>query len=121
MAEMLGDYPEHLLLIGVQPVELEDYGGSLRPQVKAQISPAVEIALQYLKGFNIYLSPRQITNPGSNALELNRYENERPSEHAALRKGDARVVLSTAFNVAYRPVPLEQDSITVDVDHRGKY
>ena len=28
MAEMLGDYPEHLLLVGVQPVELEDYGGT---------------------------------------------------------------------------------------------
>ena len=40
-AELLGKAPAHLFLIGVQPVELEDYGGSLRPQVKAQIPAAI--------------------------------------------------------------------------------
>ena len=34
MAEMLGDYPDHLLLVGVQPVQLEDYGGSLREKTR---------------------------------------------------------------------------------------
>jgi hydrogenase maturation protease len=125
MAEMLGDYPEHVLLIGVQPVELEDYGGSLRPQVKAQIEPAIDLALEYLRCFNIHLTTKQTTKqtikPGINALDLNRYESERPSEQAALRKGDARVVLSTAYDIDYRPTPVENDSISVDVDHRGKY
>jgi hydrogenase maturation protease len=125
MAEMLGDYPEHLLLIGVQPVELEDYGGSLRPQVKDQITPAINRALEYLQRFDIYLSPKQVPKPNTQssftALDLNRYESERPSEQAALRKGDARVVLSHAFTVGYRPTPLENDAISVDVDHRGKY
>jgi Ni,Fe-hydrogenase maturation factor len=32
----------HIFLIGVQPVELEDFGGSLRDKVKAQIQPAIE-------------------------------------------------------------------------------
>lgn len=121
MAEMLGDYPEHLLLIGVQPVELEDYGGSLRPAVKAQIVPAIEAALTYLKDFGIRLTPKQDVCPGEHALDLTRYEQERPSESDALRKGDARVVLSSAYDVAYRPAPLENDALSVDVDHRGKY
>ncbi len=58
MAEMLGDYPKHLLLIGVQPVELEDYGGSLRPQVRAQIGPAIEMALEFLAKIGVEAVPR---------------------------------------------------------------
>ncbi len=34
LADLMGGYPQHLLLIGVQPVELDDFGGSLRPVVK---------------------------------------------------------------------------------------
>ncbi len=121
MAEMLGDYPDHLFLIGVQPVELEDYGGSLRPQVKDQIEPAIDIAVEYLKRFDIYLQPKQSAQTNTDALSLNRYESERPTESEALRKGDSRVVLSDDFTVDYRPAPLEEDAISVDVDHRGKY
>ncbi len=121
MAEMLGDYPQHLLLIGVQPVELEDYGGSLRPAVKAQIGSAIEIAINYLKNFAIDLRPRATVEPMDSALGLQRYEGERPAEEIALRKGDARVVLSEEFKVAYRQVSLEGEALSVDVDHRGKY
>lgn len=121
MAEMLGDYPGHLLLIGVQPVELEDYGGSLRPEVRAQIAPAIDIALEYLQRFGIHLTPRQTAPDSNNALGLERYEQERPSEEAAFRKGDGRVVLSDEFQVGYRAAPLEGEAISVDVDHRGKY
>ena len=121
MAEMLGEYPEHLLLIGVQPVELEDYGGSLRPEVKAQISPSIDVALEYLQSFDIHLSRREITDAASDALGLNRYEAERPSEAAAFRKGDGRVVLSDSFGISYKPASLEGDAMSVDVDHRGKY
>lgn len=129
MAEMLGDYPEHLLLIGVQPVELEDYGGSLRPQIKARIPDAINLAGEYLHRFSIHLTPRtpltlhtgSIDKSHTEALDLNRYESERPSEHAALRRGDARVVLSKAYEIDYRPTELENDAICVDVDHRGKY
>jgi hydrogenase maturation protease len=53
LAAMLGDYPKHLLLIGVQPVELDDFGGSLRPQVKARIAPAIAMALEYLAQFGV--------------------------------------------------------------------
>jgi hydrogenase maturation protease len=121
MAEMLGDYPEQLLLIGVQPVELEDYGGSLRAEVRAQIGPAIDMARDYLRRFDIHLTPRQTSGPNGDALGLARYEEERPSAQAALREGDARVVFSQAYRIDYRPAPLEQDAISVDVDHRGKY
>jgi hydrogenase maturation protease len=39
-AELTNKLPKELVLIGVQPEELEDYGGSLRDIVKAQMQPA---------------------------------------------------------------------------------
>ena len=43
-AKLLGDCAENMLLIGVQPVEMEDYGGSLRPEVREQIPEALAVA-----------------------------------------------------------------------------
>ncbi len=95
MAEMMGDYPAHLLLIGVQPVELEDFGGSLRPAVKDQIEPAIRHALSYLQGLGIHAvkRPRPLgDHVGISTAEtgLRSYENQRPSEQEACRHGDAR-------------------------------
>lgn len=58
MAEFTGSYPEHLLLVGCQPVELEDFGGSLREPVRAGIDPALDIALEYLQQFGIQPQPQ---------------------------------------------------------------
>jgi hydrogenase maturation protease len=101
MAEMLGDLPEHLYLIGVQPVELEDYGGSLRDAVKAQIAPAVDAALAYLARFGIAAEMRAVALPDTATLSspefaLPLYEGERPSEAEACRFGDARVLAAAA-------------------------
>ena len=49
------------------------------------------------------------------------YESERPDAAAACRVGDERVLKSSRFRVAYRPEPVAPDSLSVDVDHRGKY
>ena len=97
MAEMLGDYPRHLLLVGVQPDELDDYGGSLRPCVKAQIAPAIAAALKFLDAHGIRGEPRSAPLPEDatiSTLETNisQYENGRPLEIDALRTGDARVL-----------------------------
>lgn len=97
MAEMLGDYPEKLLLIGVQPFELEDYGGSLRPEVKAQIGPAIDAALDFLKLQGVTMEPRATPLPedmtiASSEMALSRYEGERPAEETAFRHGDARLL-----------------------------
>lgn len=49
VAELTGRLPSELVLIGVQPEDLEDFGGSLRPVVKGQIQPALDIALDHLR------------------------------------------------------------------------
>lgn len=125
-AEMLGGCPSRMLLIGVQPVELEDWGGSLRPAVKDQIAPAIAIALDYLAALGIVPIRREGALPESvslseTALDMERYEAERPSPAAACRSGDERVLYSAAFEVAPRPAALEQGALSVEVDHRGKY
>jgi hydrogenase maturation protease len=101
MADMLGALPEHLYLIGVQPVELDDFGGSLRDCVKAQIAPAIEEALAYLGHFGIASEKRQTPLPDTATLSspefaLDLYEGERPSELDACRFGDPRVLASSA-------------------------
>ncbi len=53
LADLLGNAPRHLLLIGVQPVELDDFGGSLRPEVKAAVGPAIDLALAYLAAHGV--------------------------------------------------------------------
>ncbi len=94
-AKLLGDCAENMLLVGVQPVELEDYGGSLRPAVKAQIPQSLQIAADYLAGFGIELPAQDqsvstsVITPG---LELDRYEADRPDSASACRQGDARVL-----------------------------
>lgn len=119
MAEMMGDYPEHLLLVGVQPVELEDYGGSLRPEVKGQIQPALNAALSYLAELGIQAQQRtqplqpDITESGA-ISDINLYETQRPSEHLACRQGDARVLQSSDFQLQYRPSDVEGMSVSLD-------
>ena len=94
-AKLLGGCAGDMLLIGVQPVELEDYGGSLRPQVRSCIPQALEIAAQYLADFGITLTARSdgappgIITPG---LDLASYESGRPDAAIAWRHGDERVL-----------------------------
>ncbi|MAY42579.1 MULTISPECIES: HyaD/HybD family hydrogenase maturation endopeptidase [unclassified Neptuniibacter] len=92
MAEFTGNYPESLLLIGCQPVELEDFGGSLREPVRAQISPSVDIALEYLAKFGVTPTLNKGSSEGLSPEELTMqcYESGRPSEGDAFRKGDPR-------------------------------
>ena len=40
LAQLTESYPEQVLLVGCQPQELEDYGGSLRPVVRAAGAPS---------------------------------------------------------------------------------
>lgn len=96
MAEFTGSYPDNLLLIGCQPVELEDFGGSLRDQVKQQVEPSIQIALDYLKQFGITFGrneePAEELAPQQ--LNLKNYETGRPDETDAFRQGDIRFLSS---------------------------
>ena len=122
MAEMLGRCPQKLLLIGVQPEELEDYGGSLRPSVKAQIQPALEIAVAYLQEQGIQVCRRsgQATAEtlAHHSIALNDYESRRPSEEDACRLGDPRVLQSGQVVFDPKAVTAEPLSYSVDLDKR---
>ncbi len=97
LAELMGELPRHILLVGVQPAELEDYGGSLSSAVKAQIGPAIDAALAYLEGFGMTAAPRAEPLADEDAIAcpetaLARYETGRPTPDEAFRGGDARVL-----------------------------
>ncbi len=88
-------YPQQVLLVGCQPEQLDDYGGSLRPVVRTAMEDALALGLDALRGWGARPVPR--TRPlGANEavgfaeLALERYESERPDEAAACRTGDQR-------------------------------
>ena len=95
-ASLLERLPESLLLIGVQAEQLEDYGGSLRDSVKAQIAPALQLARQAMARWGIACPPRQLPSgpPSLNAaaVRMGAYEAGRPSAELACRIGDERVL-----------------------------
>ena len=91
-AELTGKLPKELVLIGVQPEELEDYGGSLRDVVKAQMVPALNKALDWLEEWGAagHLRDGDAEPITDAALAIDVYEGERPSADLAYRLGDAR-------------------------------
>jgi len=83
-AQLTDDLPEDLVLIGVQPELLDDYGGSLCDSVKAKIDPAIDLAMEILAEWNVAGQLRQESlsssdHIGPTALDMQDYENERPS------------------------------------------
>ena len=91
-AEMTEKLPAELVLIGVQPEELEDFGGSLRDVVKAQMPAALDIAFAWLERWGASPKKREGEAVGINnsALAIDLYEAERPPADQAYRMGDAR-------------------------------
>jgi hydrogenase maturation protease len=95
LAQLTGAYPEEVLLLGCQPEELDDYGGSLRPVVKAALEQALAIAVQRIADWGG--RPQRRARPlaaheaiGTPELALAAYEGGRPSAAAACRCGDER-------------------------------
>jgi hydrogenase maturation protease len=94
LAQMTDQYPAEVLLIGCQPEVLDDYGGSLRPRVKAALERALPLALERLARWGVDpvactgVAPGEGVNPPS--VSLQRYEQGRPSAEAACRFGDPR-------------------------------
>lgn len=99
-AQLLGGCAEEMLLIGVQPMELEDYGGSLRPEVRAQVPKALEIAARQIAEWGVTPRPRARADANSRvndqSLRLEAYEAGRPDAAAACRIGDERVLAQVA-------------------------
>lgn len=94
-AQLMGYCPDQMMLIGCQPVELEDFGGGLRPAVAAQIAPALEIALAKLAEWNVAVvaGRSECEGQGDPSLRRDAYEGGRPSEDEACRIGDARFLV----------------------------
>lgn len=125
-AEMLGHRPNSILLVGVQPQQIEDFGGSLHPTIRDCIPRAIEAALSWLRGHGVVgrLRTRALGAEHSIAgaeIDIDSYERGRPQAEQACRVGDERVIRSKKYSVGYRPEPLDPGAINVDVDHRGKY
>lgn len=91
-AHLLEVCPSRLVLIGCQPVELEDYGGGLRPETAARIAPAIEIARARLAdwGIEIALGRTEAEDLADPSIRRDAYETGRPTEDEACRIGDAR-------------------------------
>ena len=96
LAQINGRMPERLVAIGVQPLDLSDFGGSLTEVVRARLTDAVELGVQVLDewGYRATKRPADATVEPLNAapLALARYESGRPSAAAACRTGDPRVL-----------------------------
>ena len=95
LAQLTGKFPERVLLIGCQPQELEDYGGSLRPVVKAAMEDALRLGIEELDRWGgtpqTRSAPlRQRESVTVDELALAAYETQRPGPDAACREGDAR-------------------------------
>ncbi len=91
-AQLMGYCPDTLILIGCQPVELEDYGGGLRAETAAQIPVAIDIALGKLAELGVSFTKGQ-THTGDladAAILREAYEAGRPTEQDACRTGDDR-------------------------------
>jgi hydrogenase maturation protease len=93
-ASLADRLPESMILIGVQPEQLEDFGGSLRDIVKAQIPRALEVALEQIKQWGIPYETRtiRVVEEHQSALEMDNYEAGRPSAELACRFGDDRFI-----------------------------
>jgi hydrogenase maturation protease len=91
-ASLVGCRPPRMVLIGCQPVELEDFGGGLRPAVAARIPAALALARDVLRGWGVAVADgrteaRELADP---SIRRAAYEDGRPSEQDACRIGDAR-------------------------------
>ena len=100
LAQMNGRTPEAIVAIGVQPVELNDFGGSLRPQVRERLPEAVRLAAEQLAAWGFPGTPRAAGAPveplNAGSLALDNYESGRPSAADARRDGDPRLLAPLA-------------------------
>lgn len=87
-AQLSGEFPDQVALVGVQPELLNDYGGSLTAGVKAQIDPAVELACDVLRDWKVAYRRRTTRlqaqdRIGPSALDMQDYESGRPERNGA--------------------------------------
>ncbi|MFT8887094.1 MAG: HyaD/HybD family hydrogenase maturation endopeptidase [Acetobacter papayae] len=99
LLDLRGHAPRKVALIGVQPVNMQDYGGGLTPPVAARVPEVAAAVLAMLaEDYDIHPIPRapDATQDGAGlmtaAVSRTAYENGRPTEAEACRYGDPRVL-----------------------------
>lgn len=90
LCQLLGNCPAHLLLVGVQPETLEDYGGSLSAVVKSQMPKAMDRIIAYLAEHGITAMLKTASQQPDELMDIDGYERQRPSAEEAYRFGDRR-------------------------------
>ena len=78
LAEIRGHLPAHIALVGLQPVQLDDYGGSLTDIARTQLPAAEQAALTQLAAWGI--APQTIDETrclNYECLSLENYEGVR--------------------------------------------
>jgi hydrogenase maturation protease len=99
--ELLGHKPEHFTVIGIKPVQLADYGGSLTEQVRAQVPVALRLGIEELRRWGVEVRARSggpARDVVISALAQDRYESGRPPAEVACRVGDERFLAIRAAN-----------------------
>ena len=95
LAKLTERFPERVTLIGCQPEEIEDYGGSLRPVVKTALEDALALGLATLRAWGAAPVARALPLEGDETvtvptLAIGAYEHGRPAAEQACRVGDER-------------------------------
>jgi len=91
--DLLGHKPEHVTVVGIRPVLLADYGGSLTERVREQLPAALALGIDELRRWGVDVRERS-GGPARDvvigAISQDRYESGRPSPEVACRVGDER-------------------------------
>ena len=74
LAKLTEQFPREIVLLGCQPEELEDYGGSLRPKVKQALEDALALALDTLRRWGGRPELRQEALSGTEAITFSEFE-----------------------------------------------
>jgi hydrogenase maturation protease len=96
LAQLHARTPDTIVAIGVQPVTLDDFGGSLTEPVRARLPEAVDLAAAQLADWGFPGRRRangEVAEPlNSQSIGLAPYEGGRPAEEDACRVGDPRLL-----------------------------
>jgi len=99
--ELLGHKPERFTVVGIKPVQLADYGGSLTEAVRAQVPVALQLGIEELRRWGVEVRERsggQVPDVVIGAIRQEVYESGRPSAEVACRVGDERFLAMRAAN-----------------------
>ena len=96
LAHLHAAAPEQIVAIGVQPLTLDDFGGSLTAPVRARLDEAIALAAAEIARWGYPGARRaaaESVDPlNAQSVALSAYESERPASDAACRIGDARLL-----------------------------